>query len=99
MKNLLLVLLFTFTRLVTSAQSQDPVQWTAVYKSTGEKEGEIVITGAVQKDWHTYSMRATDAGPIPTSIVFGESKDFTLVGKPVESGATEEHDAAFDAKL
>jgi hypothetical protein len=99
MKKLLLLFLFALPGLSAFAQTQDPVEWTAVFKTTGEKEGEIVITGTVQKGWHTYSMRATDAGPIPTSIVFTESKDYALVGKLVESGATEELDAAFDARL
>jgi hypothetical protein len=81
------------------AQSQEPVHWTATFNTLGDKEGEIVITGMVQKGWHTYSMRATDAGPIPTSIVVAPAKDYAVEGKPTESGATEEMDAAFDARL
>src|SRR4249919_1339855 len=99
MRNLLFALTFVIQGITAQAQSQEPVFWTAVYKATNDKEGEIIITGTLQKDWHTYSTRPTDAGPIPTSVTFKSSKEYSLEGKLSETGAKEELDPAFDAKL
>src|SRR4051812_40883527 len=99
MKKILLALFVALTSTTSYAQAQDPVVWTATFRTISDKEGEILITGTVQKGWHTYSARPTDAGPIPTSITFAPSKEYQPEGKMIESGSTEEHDAAFDAKL
>jgi hypothetical protein len=80
-------------------QSQDPVNWSASYKPGTSTEGEVVITASIQKGWHTYSQRPTDAGPIPTSFTFTPSKDYTPIGNTVESDAHEEFVPAFDAKI
>lgn len=98
MKTLLFSLALVFG-ITATAQKQDPVTWSAVYKSASEKEGEILITGQIQDGWHTYSQRPTDAGPIPTTVSFTPSKNYELLGKAEEEGAREEHDPAFDAKL
>ena len=62
-------------------------------------EGEIIITALIEKGWHTYSQRPTDAGPISTIISFPTSKQYTLIGKTEESNAHEEFDKAFEAML
>ncbi|MCE3230064.1 MAG: hypothetical protein K0S32_4615 [Bacteroidetes bacterium] len=97
MKNVffLLIALVSFFNV----KSQNPVTWQATYKSISATEGEVIITATIEKGWHTYSQRETDAGPINTSIKFTPSKEYTLVGKTEESNAHEEFDKAFDAKL
>ena len=81
------------------SQQKDPVKWSARYASTGEKTGEIHITGTIEKGWHTYSQRATDAGPVPTRITLAPSEQYKASGEPEEMGAVEELDPAFEAKL
>lgn len=95
-KIILAILIFT---LSTSFAQQNPVNWSATYKSINSTEGEIIIKAFIEKGWHTYSQRPTDAGPIPTSFKFTDSKQFTLVGKTEESNAHEEFVKAFDAKI
>lgn len=90
--------LFLFSAIILQAQ-QNPVSWFATYKKTGAAEGEITITANIEKGWHTYSQRPTDAGPIPTSFKYGDLKQFTLVGKTEESDAHEEFVKAFEAKI
>lgn len=89
--------LFFFT--LTKAQAPNPINWTATYKSISATEGEIIITGTLEKGWHTYSQRPTDAGPIPTSFTFTPSKFYKPEGKTTESNAHEEFVKAFDAKI
>lgn len=87
-----------FSFLALNAQ-QNPAVWSATYKSISATEGEIIIVAMLEKGWHTYSQRPTDAGPINTNITFPKSKDYTLVGKAEEAGAVEEFEKAFDAKV
>lgn len=84
---------------VLAAQPQNPVTWMASYKAVSATEGEIVITALIEKDWHTYSQRPTEAGPIPTSFKFTPNAQFKLDGPTTETDAHEEFVKAFDAKI
>ena len=96
----LLTLVFLCLGGITYSQTQqDPVSWNAAFKSNSATEGEIIVTGIIQPGWHTYSIRATDAGPIPTSVTFTTSPGIKLNGTISEEGAQEEFDKAFDARL
>jgi thiol:disulfide interchange protein DsbD len=98
MKKLIALCSFISATFLSTAQ-QDPVAWEARYVSSSPSEGEIVITGKIEKGWHIYSQRPTDAGPIPTSFTLMPSTGFTLVDQPIEEGAQEEFDKAFGAKI
>ncbi|MCC6372620.1 MAG: sugar transporter [Bacteroidia bacterium] len=99
MKKLITLCLALVTMLGAKAQQLNPVNWMATYKSISATEGEIIITAKIEKGWHTYSQRPTDAGPIPTSIQFNPSSQFQLLGKTTETDAHEEFVKAFDAKI
>lgn len=100
MKQLFFALLLVFTLSSNLfAQTADPTKWSAIYNSTNDKEGEIVITAIIDKGWHTYSIRKTADGPIPTSVTFEANKNFELEGELKESDAHEVYDKAFDTKL
>ncbi len=99
MKQFLFFTLFLISISFISAQSQEPVTWSASYQKMSGGEGEIVIIGTIQKGWHTYSQRPTDAGPIPTSFSFTPSGDYSLMGNTRESGAKEEFVPAFEARI
>lgn len=99
MKKLLLFCLSIVTLSLPSFAQQNPVHWTASYTSISATEGEIVITAAIDKGWHTYSQRPTDAGPINTGIAFTNQGNYTLVGKTEEVGAVEEYEKAFEANV
>jgi hypothetical protein len=81
------------------AQQKNPVSWKASYTLKSATEGEITITGTIEKGWHTYSQRLTDAGPINTSFTFTPMKSYKLEGSIEDRGAHEEFDPAFDAKI
>lgn len=99
MKKFILFFFALFTSGIVAAQVANPVKWTATYNAINETEGEIVVTGIVDKGWHTYSQRKTDAGPIPTSLIFSNDKNYELVGETKEGDAHEEFVKAFDAKV
>lgn len=99
MKKLFTFFIPFFAFLNSQSQVQNPVSWTAAYKSVSATEGEITVFANIQKGWHIYSQDTTSAGPIPTSLNFNGSKDYQLVGKAVEIGAHEIFDKAFGAKI
>ncbi len=98
MKNLLTFAVGILSMSLT-AQPQNPVNWQTTYSALSDTEGEVIVTGTIEKGWHTYSIRPTEAGPIPTSFTFTPTKDYELVGAIKESDAHEEFVPAFDAKI
>lgn len=100
MKSLITLVLAIFSfQFSLLGQVQNPVKWSAEYKSINDQEGEVIIRAEIDKGWHTYSQRPTDAGPIPTSITLVADKKVELVGKVTESEAHEEFVKAFEAKI
>lgn len=99
MKKFLLFTFVLFLSLSSLSQTGDPVNWKVSYTSISATEGELIIHATIDKNWHIYSQRPTDAGPIPTSFSFSPSKQYSLLGKTEENNAHEEFDKAFDAKI
>jgi hypothetical protein len=81
--------------------AQEPVKWSGTYKPITTNSGEIIITANIEKGWHIYSQRPTDAGPIPTSFTFASLPlpYYRRDGKVEEINAHEEFDKAFEAKI
>ena len=91
-----LLILFSF---YIKAQEQNPITWMVNYKAINSSEGIIVVTANIEKKWHMFSQRPTDAGTIPTSFNFQPSKQYQLIGIAEEIGAKEEFIKEFDATL
>lgn len=98
-KRVLFVFAGIFWLNVFAAQPQNPVTWMASYKALSATEGEIIVTALIEKDWHTYSQRPTEAGPIPTALAFKPGTQYKLNGPTTETDAHEEFVKAFDAKI
>ncbi|MGZ3885582.1 MAG: protein-disulfide reductase DsbD domain-containing protein [Bacteroidia bacterium] len=94
------LLLVLFSPLFFSAQTFNPVKWDAFYQELpNNNEGMLIITAHIDKNWHIYSQRPTNDGPIPTSFTFTPAGDYVIIGKTDEENAKEEFVKAFDAKL
>lgn len=99
MKKILIILSAIICSGLLNAQAPNPVTWSAIYKAINASEGEIIIQAKIEKGWHTYSQRPTDAGPIPTSFKFKSLSNYQLIDKTKEINAHEEFVKAFDAKI
>lgn len=99
MKKLFTLFLALFVATTASAQAPDPVKWIASYKAISATEGEITVTAVIEKNWHIYSQKPSDAGLIPTALRFVAGTQYELSGAAQEYGAKEEYDKAFDAKV
>ena len=81
-------LLFLFTALILTsaayAQIESPVKWAYAAKRLSSTEAVVFLRATIDDDWHIYSINQKDGGPIKTSFTFTPSKDYALLGKPVE---------------
>ena len=91
----LLIPILSFSQQATL----NPITWKANYTHTTLHEGLITITANIEKNWHIYSQRPTDAGPIPTSFSITPHANFSLIGKVEETNAHEEFVKAFEANV
>lgn len=66
-------------------QIHRPVKWSVATKKLNSKEAVIFIKATIQNGWHIYGLSVPSGGPISTSFTFYSSKDFSLVGKTLES--------------
>ncbi|MBE0674596.1 MAG: thioredoxin family protein [Bacteroidales bacterium] len=89
MKKYLLLVLLTGWILPLTAQIYDPVSWEFFYESKGRNEYEIVLRAIIEEKSHIYAMNLPDEGPIPTTVKFEESAQFSLVGEVFEMGEAE----------
>jgi thiol:disulfide interchange protein DsbD len=98
--NRIFLILFSLISIAGFSQNiLNPVKWDITYVEKSATDGEIVFTAIIEKKWHIYSQRPTEAGPIPTSFIITPNANFELVGKVVETDAHEEFVPAFDAKV
>jgi len=65
---------------------QDPVQWTASMRLTGENQYELSWTATLQAGWSIYSQFTDANGPIPTSFTFEPAASYTRQGPVAEKG-------------
>lgn len=82
------------------AQMDDPVQWTFSTKQIEGNKYEIIINAAIDADWHLYTTKLPEGGPLPTTFTFTPSDQYKLIGEVRElTKAHTEHDEIFDLDL
>ena len=84
MKKLCLILLMAFAVIVPAqmrAQIIDPVKWSFAIQDLNENEFDLVATALVDPQFHIYSTKMPELGPLPTVFEFESSSDFEVVGE------------------
>ena len=82
-----------------TAQVFNPVTWEYKTKDLGNNEFELQFIAVIDGHWHMYSQFLESGGPIPTSFLFKESKDYELIGKTSEPTGVTVDDPVFNMKL
>lgn len=95
MKRFLTTLFIVLGVYISSAQIYDPVSWKSSVVKISDKVYELQMSATIQKDWHLYSQSVPEGGPVATSFVFQESKEFELKGKVSEPKGEEVDDPVF----
>jgi thiol:disulfide interchange protein len=81
MKKSIFILSLILFSLTVKSQVQDPVSWTFKYEKTGKSTYDVVMTAAIDKGWHMYSMEIPVGGPIATSFAFENAAGYSLAAK------------------
>ena len=84
MKKLFLILLMAFAAIVPAevkAQIIDPVKWSVAIQDLNENEFDIVATATIDPEYHIYSTKMHDLGPLPTVFDIKTSEFFEAVGE------------------
>ncbi len=82
------------------SQILEPVKWDFTAKKTGSKKYDLIFTAHIDKGYHLYSLTIPEGGPLPTEFSFEDSKQFKLVGKPVEvTKPIEKYDDVFEMDI
>jgi len=96
MKKQLITLLVILFALPLVGQIYDPVSWEFSWEYKDNGEYEVVLKAIVEEKSHIYAMNLPEGGPIPTSVHFEASSDFSLIGEVYEKGEREDvFDQAF----
>ncbi len=84
MKKLFLFLLMAFAAIVpmeVRAQIIDPVKWSVAIQDLNENEFDLVATATIDPEYHIYSTKMPDLGPLPTVFDIKTSEFFEAVGE------------------
>lgn len=95
MKKLLVVLVALGISAGAFAQIEAPVKWSYASKRLSSTEAVVFLKATMQKGWHIYSMDVKDGGPIKTSFTFSPSREYSVIGKPVEPKPVTKYEKSF----
>jgi len=99
MKKVLLLIVVCLLSAGAYAQIETPVKWAYMAKKTGANEVTVLLRATIQDGWHIYSQTVKDGGPIKTSFTFTPSKEYTLVGAPVEPKPLTKYETSFSMNV
>ena len=94
MKRLFFYFLMAFVAVMPlrmQAQIVDPVKWAFSIQDVNETEFDVVATATVDPQYHIYSTKMPDLGPLPTTFEFEPSSDYEVLGEARDVSAGEKY--------
>ncbi len=94
--------IFILVFLISSigySQILEPVKWSASVKKVSNLEYELIINAAIEPNYHLYSLKVPEGGPLPTIFIFEVSKDYELVGNMTEDKGHITFDPIFELNI
>ena len=95
-KILSLLLLIT---AISYSQILEPVKWTTETKKISDSEYVLIINATIEQNYHLYSQKVPNDGPLPTIFIFEESNDYELIGSTTEEKGHTVFDPVFKLKI
>jgi len=77
MKKLLYLLLLITT--ISYSQILEPVKWTTETKKISDTEYELIINASIEENYHLYSQKVPEDGPLPTIFIFEKNDNYELI--------------------
>ena len=74
-------------------------KWTTSVEKVSDTEYDLVAIVKVPSGFHLYSQNIDEDGPIPTSFIFNDNDDYTLVGNTKEGTGITEDDKVFEMEI
>lgn len=84
---------------IKSSKILEPVKWSTETKKISETEYELIINASIEKNYHLYSQKVPDDGPLPTIFIFETSNNYELIGSTTEEEGHTVYDSIFKAKI
>jgi len=83
------------------AENIQPITWSFSANSLGNNEYEVVLNGAIEEGWHTYSttLPMSDEGPLGSWITFDESDNYELIDEIIEENAHSYFDETWEMDI
>jgi|SRR5690606_8455595 len=81
------------------SQAENPVKWVV---TTSQEDGKAIVEfkAIIDDGWHLYALELpSDEGPIPTEVVFTDSKSYTLIGGVKQEEPHSSYDPNFDMDI
>src|SRR5210317_519531 len=98
-KRIVVLLTLVLTGFLAKAQIYDPVKWSTAVEKISDTEYDLVITAAIETNWHLYAQNVPEDGPIPTTFTFNPSEGYELVGSTSEEEGHTVDDPIFLMKI
>ncbi|WP_452223553.1 cytochrome c biogenesis protein CcdA [Lacinutrix chionoecetis] len=100
MKHFLTLLIFTFISLNTvKAQVYKPVEWTTTVEKISDTEYNLVAIATIEKGWHLYAQNVPENGPVPTTFVFEDNKNYETIDNVKEENGHTVDDPVFKMRI
>ena len=97
MKKIFYLLLLITT--VSYSQILEPVKWTTETKKISDSEYDLIIIATIESNYHLYSQKIPDNGPLPTIFIFEKNNDYELIGSTTEEKGQTVYDPTFKLKI
>ena len=96
MKNLIFSL-FLITTLQSFSQMPTPIKWSTSVKKISATEYLLISKATIEEEWHLYSQKVPENGPIATTFTYDES--LNLIGNTQEEKGHIVDDPVFGMKI
>ena len=83
------------------AENIQPITWNFSANSLGNNEFDVILNGAIEEGWHTYSttLPMSDEGPLGSWITFEESDNYELIDGIIEENAHSYFDETWEMDI
>lgn len=95
MKRVLLAVIALALSFGAKAQIESHVKWSYAAKKISPTEAVVFLKATIDDKWHIYGLDVKDGGPIKTSFTFAPSKDYSLVGSPIQPAPIKKYESTF----
>jgi thiol:disulfide interchange protein DsbD len=100
MKRIFLLLIVCISFLANAQQGIiEPVTWDSKVEKISDTEYDIILTGAIDEEWHVFSQFTSEDGSLPSVLTFENTKDnYELVGQAKESESVKVYSDIFEVE-